>query len=63
MFLKVLNKLNFGTLTQTQISYFIIDLLLLATPLELLAINHRSSESRIVFVPQLLKLSYVLAIL
>ena len=42
---------------------FFTDLLKLAKLLELLAINHSSSERRIIFVLQLLKFSYVLVVL
>ena len=56
MFSKVLNKVNFRTLTQTFImSCIIIDFLPFLKPFELLAINHSSSERRITFVPRLLR--------
>ena len=43
--------------------FLIIDLLLFAKLLELLAIDHSSSERRIIFVPRWLKFSHVLVIL
>ena len=58
MFLKVLNKVQFRATTQTLIvSFIIIDFLLFAKPLELVAINNSSSERRIIFVPRSLKFS------
>ena len=42
---------------------FIIDLLPFAKLLELLAIDHSSSERRIIFVPRWLKFSHVLVVL
>ena len=62
MFLKVLNKVNAKVVMQTEIiSYYWL------TPvrkfLELLAINHISSEMRIIFVPLLLKFYHVLVVL
>ena len=56
----VLKKVNFKMLTLKL--FLIIDLLLCAKLFELLAINHSSSENRIVFVPWLLKFSYVLGV-
>ena len=49
--------------TFTDLSRYIIDLHPFAKPLELLAINHSSSERRIIFVPRLLKFSHVLVVL
>ena len=43
--------------------FLIIDLFLIAKLLELLAINHRLSERRIFFIPWLVKLSHVVAVL
>ena len=54
MFLKVLNEVHFrGTFHL----FLIIDFHPFAKPLELLAINHSSSERRIIFVHQMLKFS------
>ena len=41
----------------------IIDLLPFAKLLELLAIDHSSSEKRIIFVPRFLKFSHILVVL
>ena len=62
MFLKVLNKVNSECLHKPKL-FFIIDSLLLAKLLELLAINHSLSGRRIIFVPRLLKFSRVLVVL
>ena len=43
--------------------FLIIDLLLFAKLLELLAINHSSSERRVIFIPWLLKFFRVLVVL
>ena len=63
MFLKVLKKVNFTVHIHKPNLFLIIDLLPLAKLLELLDINHSSSERRIIFVPQLLKFSHVLVVL
>ena len=57
-FLKFLNKVISERLHIPKL--FIIDLLLFAKLLELLAINHSFSERRTIFVPLLLKFSQVL---
>ena len=62
LFLKVLNKVNFKVLAQTKL-FLIIDLFPCIKLLELLAVNHSSSERSIIFVPRLLKFSHVLVVL
>ena len=52
MFLKVLSKVNIRVLTKPKL-FLIIDLLPFTKPLELLAVNHSSSERTIIFVPRL----------
>ena len=61
MFLKVLNKVNIRMLIQPL--FLIIDLVPFAKFLELLAIDHSSSDRRIIFVPRLLKFCHVLVAL
>ena len=62
MFFKVLNKVDIRAFIQTLI-ILTIDLLPFAKVLELVAIDHSSSERRIIFVPQWLKFSHVLVVL
>ena len=61
MFLKVLNNINIRVLKPKL--FLIIHLLPFAKLLEVLAIDHSSSERRIIFAPQLLKFSIVLVAL
>ena len=62
MFLRVLNEVKFERLYKPKL-FLIIDLLPFAKLFELLAINHSSSERRIIFIPWLMKLSHVLVVL
>ena len=62
MFFNVLNMVISKGFQKPKL-LLIIDLLPFAKLLELLAIDHSSSEKRIIFVPRLLKFSHVLVAL
>ena len=61
MFFNVLNMVISKGFQKPKL--LIIDLLPFAKLLELLAIDHSSSEKRIIFVPRFLKFSHILVVL
>ena len=62
IFLKVVNRVNLEYLLKPKL-FLIIDLILFAKLMELLAINHCLSERRIIFAPWLLKFSHVVLVI
>ena len=62
MFFNVLNMVISKGFQKPKL-LLIIDLLPFAKLLELLAIDHSSSEKRIIFVPRFLKFSHILVVL
>ena len=62
MFFNVLNKIDIRELYKPKL-FLVIDLLLFAKLLELLAIDYSSSDRRTIFIPRWLKFSHVLVVL
>ena len=62
MFFNVLNKIDIRELYKPKL-FLVIDLLPLAKLLELLAIDHSSSDRRTIFIPRWLKFFHVLVVL